>query len=104
MSSTTSIFPKNRYQDLSVTELVVKPVRQWLDSIAVGDRQAARLLCQLIPARCPFERDIQLWGHHLFHIPPMSKLNPVYEELVGLRFRSLWFLADVCGEDVTPYC
>ncbi|WP_333281761.1 MULTISPECIES: Mo-dependent nitrogenase C-terminal domain-containing protein [unclassified Microcoleus] len=43
-------------------------------------------------------------GHHLFHIPPMCKLNPLYEELVGLRFRSLSFLADVCGEDVTPYC
>ncbi|WP_293127893.1 Mo-dependent nitrogenase C-terminal domain-containing protein [Microcoleus sp. bin38.metabat.b11b12b14.051] len=104
MSSTTSIFPKNRYQDLSVTDLLVQPVRQWLDSIAVGDRQAARLLCQLIPAQCPFERDIQLWGHHLLLIPPMSKLNLVYKELVGLRFRSLWFLADVCGEDVTPYC
>jgi hypothetical protein len=25
----------------------------------------------------------------------------LYEELVGLRFRSLSFLADVCGEDVT---
>ncbi|WP_333466861.1 Mo-dependent nitrogenase C-terminal domain-containing protein [Microcoleus sp. herbarium12] len=48
-----------------------------------------------MPARCPFERDIQLWGHHLFHVPPMWKLNPVYDELVGLRFRLLWFLADV---------
>ncbi|WP_333254065.1 MULTISPECIES: Mo-dependent nitrogenase C-terminal domain-containing protein [unclassified Microcoleus] len=28
----------------------------------------------------------------------------MYEELVGLRFRLLSFLADVCGEDVTPYC
>ncbi|MEG4348749.1 Mo-dependent nitrogenase C-terminal domain-containing protein [Microcoleus sp. LAD1_D5] len=33
----------------------------------------------------------------------MCKLNPVSEELVGLRFRSLSFLVDVCGEDVTPY-
>lgn len=104
MNSNTSIFPKNRCQYLSFGEILVQPVRQWLDRIAVGDRQTARLLCQLIPARCPFERDIQLWGHHLFHIPPMCKLNPLYEELVGLRFRSLSFLADVCGEDVTSYC
>jgi Mo-dependent nitrogenase C-terminus len=34
----------------------------------------------------------------------MCKLNPVYEELVSLRFRAMSFLADVWGEDVTPYC
>ncbi len=104
MNSTTSIFPKNRCQYLTFGNHFVQPVRKWLDGIAVGDRQVARWLCQLIPAQCPFERDIKLCGHHLFHIPPMCKLNPVYEELVGLRFRSLSFLADVCGEDVTPYC
>ncbi|WP_333181027.1 MULTISPECIES: Mo-dependent nitrogenase C-terminal domain-containing protein [unclassified Microcoleus] len=45
------------------------------------------MVCQLILARCCWERDIQLWGHHLFYIPPMYKLNPVYEEFMGLRFR-----------------
>jgi Mo-dependent nitrogenase C-terminus len=104
MNWTTSILPENQRQDINFGDRLVQPVRQWLDSIAVGDRQIARWLCQVIPAQCPFERDIQLLGHHLFHIPPMCKLNPVYEELVGLRFRSLSFLADVCGEDVTPYC
>jgi Mo-dependent nitrogenase C-terminus len=104
MNSTTSILPKNLCPHLTFRDRLVQPVRQWLDSIVVGDRQIARWLCQVIPARCPFERDIQLLGHHLFHIPPMCKLNPVYEELVGLRFRALSFLADVCGEDVTPYC
>ncbi|MEG4117079.1 Mo-dependent nitrogenase C-terminal domain-containing protein [Microcoleus sp. N9_B4] len=104
MNLTTSIFPENQCQDLTFCDRLVQPVRQWLDNIAVGDPQVARFLCQLIPARCSFDRDMQLWGHHLFHIPPMCKLNPVYEELVGLRFRSLSFLADVCGEDVTPYC
>ncbi|MEG3839554.1 Mo-dependent nitrogenase C-terminal domain-containing protein [Microcoleus sp. herbarium14] len=96
--------PKNRCQYLGFGDRLVQPVRKWLDRIAAGSPQVARWLCQLIPARCPFERDIQLLGHHLFHIPPMCKLNPVYEELVGLRFRSLSFLADVCGEDVTRYC
>ncbi len=104
MNSTTSIFHKNQCQYLSFGDRLVQPVRQWLDRIAVRDPQVARWLCQLIPARCPFERDIELLGHHLFHIPPMCKLNPVYDELVGLRFRSLSFLADRCGEDVTRYC
>ncbi|MEG3924962.1 Mo-dependent nitrogenase C-terminal domain-containing protein [Microcoleus sp. D3_18a_C4] len=34
-------------------------------------------------------------GHHFFHIPPMCKLNPVYEELMGLSFRSLSFVGGV---------
>jgi Mo-dependent nitrogenase C-terminus len=41
---------------------------------------------------------------HKFHIPAMCKLNPAYEQLVELRFKALCFLADECGEDVTPYC
>ncbi|MBD1815183.1 Mo-dependent nitrogenase C-terminal domain-containing protein [Microcoleus vaginatus DQ-U2] len=59
-------------------------------------------MCQLILARCSCERDIPLWGHHLFYIPPMCKLNPVYEELVRLRFRSPSFFPNLYGEDVTP--
>jgi Mo-dependent nitrogenase C-terminus len=104
MNLTTSIFRENRYQNLTFRDRLVHPVRKWLDGIEVRDPQVARWLCQLIPARCPFERDIEVLGHHLFHIPPMCKLNPVYEELVSLRFRSMSFLADVWGEDVTPYC
>jgi hypothetical protein len=61
-------------------------------------------LCKLIPAQCPFERDVKFFGHTLFHIPPLCKLNPLYEEVVALRFRGLCYLADECGEDVTPYC
>ncbi|MEH1922571.1 Mo-dependent nitrogenase C-terminal domain-containing protein [Nostoc sp.] len=57
-----------------------------------------------IPAQCPFERDITLFGRKLLHIPPMCKLNPLYEEVVGLRFKALCYLADECGEDVTAYC
>jgi hypothetical protein len=34
----------------------------------------------------------------------MCKLNPFYEQVVGIRFRSLCYLADVCGEDITAYC
>jgi hypothetical protein len=34
----------------------------------------------------------------------MCKLNPFYEQLVGLRFKALCYLADVCGEDIAAYC
>lgn len=80
------------------------PLRRWLDSVEVHNPQLAHRLCQLIPSQCPFERDVVLFGRKLFHIPPMCKLNPLYEEVVGLRFRALCYLADECGEDVTRYC
>ena len=83
---------------------LLQPLRQWLDRVQVRSRKLAHSLCQLIPAQCPFERDVKLFGHTLFHIPPMCKLNPLYEEVVGLRFRALCYLADECGEDVTRYC
>jgi Mo-dependent nitrogenase C-terminus len=79
-------------------------VRHWLDAIEIHNPKVARFLCQIIPAQCPFERHIELFHHTVFHIPPLCKLNPLYEQLVGLRFRSLSYLADECGEDITPYC
>jgi hypothetical protein len=80
------------------------PVRQWLEEIEINNPKLAKLLCSAIPAACPFERNIQLFGRTLFHIPPLCKLNPFYEQLVGLRFRALSFLADECGEDVSASC
>ncbi|HLO48209.1 MAG TPA: Mo-dependent nitrogenase C-terminal domain-containing protein [Kamptonema sp.] len=104
MEISTSIFPESSQLHPTLKNKLLHPLRQWLDSIDVRDPQLAKMLCLLIPAQCPFERDICLWGHQLFHIPPLCKLNPVYDQLVWLRFRALSFLADVCGEDVTPYC
>ncbi|MBW4503125.1 Mo-dependent nitrogenase C-terminal domain-containing protein [Gloeocapsa sp. BRSZ] len=75
-----------------------------LDQIEIQNRKVARLLCQLIPAQCPFERDLILFGRIIAHIPPLCKLNPFYEEIMMLRFKALQFLADVCREDVTIYC
>ncbi|MFN6471551.1 MAG: Mo-dependent nitrogenase C-terminal domain-containing protein [Nostoc sp. SerVER01] len=83
---------------------ILQPLKQRVDSIQVRDRQLAHRLCKLIPSQCPFERDVKLFGKTLFHIPPMCKLNPLYEEVVGLRFRALCYLADECGEDVSQYC
>ncbi|MEH2072378.1 MAG: Mo-dependent nitrogenase C-terminal domain-containing protein [Nostoc sp.] len=83
---------------------ILQPLRQQVENIQVRDRQLAHRLCKLIPSQCPFERDVKLFGKTLFHIPPMCKLNPLYEEVVGLRFRALCYLADECGEDVSQYC
>ncbi|WP_159786116.1 Mo-dependent nitrogenase C-terminal domain-containing protein [Sodalinema gerasimenkoae] len=82
---------------------VLAPVRQWLDHVEVQDPKVARFLCRMIPANCPFERDIKLFGRKIVRIPAMCEINPLYEQLVGLRFRALSYLADKCGEDVSPY-
>ncbi|MBV8884169.1 MAG: Mo-dependent nitrogenase C-terminal domain-containing protein [Chroococcidiopsidaceae cyanobacterium CP_BM_RX_35] len=83
---------------------ILQPVRRWLNRIEVRDPKLARCLCRVIPAQCPFECKVKFFGHTIFHIPPLCQLNPLYEEVIGLRFRSLCYLADECGEDVTPYC
>jgi tellurite resistance protein len=82
----------------------LNPVRHWLDDLEMHDPRIARFLCRLIPPQCPFERDVKLFGRKVVHIPPLCKLNPLYEQLVGLRFRALSYLADDCKEDVSPYC
>ncbi|WP_017653277.1 Mo-dependent nitrogenase C-terminal domain-containing protein [Fortiea contorta] len=83
---------------------ILSPLRRQIDKIQVRDRQLAHRLCQMIPSQCPFERDLKLFGKLLFHIPPMCKLNPLYEELISLRFRAMCYLADECGEDISQYC
>ncbi len=81
----------------------LRPVRHWLDELEIQDPKVARFLCKMIPSQCPFERDVKLFGHKIVHIPPLCKLNPLYEQLVGLRFRALSYLADECKEDVSAY-
>jgi hypothetical protein len=83
---------------------LLSPVRHWLDRIEVKDVRFAHFLCKQIPSQCPFERRVQLKGRTLLYIPPLCKLNPVYDEVVALRFRALCYLADVCGEDISSYC
>jgi len=82
----------------------LRPLRQWLATLEIRQPQTARRLCRLIPAQCPFARELRLFGRTLLRIPPLCKLNPLYEDLMLLRFRALSYLADECGEDISPYC
>ncbi len=83
---------------------VLQPVRTWLDGMEMHDPRVARFVCKMIPPQCPFARDVKLFGRKIVHIPPLCKINPLYEQLVGLRFRALSYLADVRGEDISEYC
>jgi hypothetical protein len=97
-SHQTTVSPKQESWDL------LKPLRNWLDEIEISDRLVAHRICKLIPSQCPFARQIKLFGKTLLTIPPLCKLNPLYNELMMLRFRAISYLADQCGEDVSPYC
>jgi len=80
------------------------PIREWLNNLDIQNVALAHFICRMIPTQCPFERDISLFGRTILSIPPLCKLNPLYEEIIGLRFRALCYLADDCGEDVGCYC
>lgn len=81
----------------------LSPLRQWVLALQIKTPKRAHKVAQLIPAQCPFERDIFVFGHLVAHLPPLCKLNPLYDELVELRFRALCYLADECGEDISAY-
>ena len=76
---------------------VFNPLRQWLDQLDIHNPDVALFLYRAIPAQCPFARDIKVFGHTLIHIPPLCKFNPLYEQLMGLRFRAMCYLVDECG-------
>jgi hypothetical protein len=81
---------------------ILYPLRRLIDGTQIKNSRLAHLICQLIPCCCPFERDIQLF-RWTFHVPAFCKLNPLYDNFIGLRFRALSYLADICGEDVSKY-
>lgn len=95
----TSSFKISSFKTL-IQRLFSPAIRQ----IDISTPEKAHFICSVIPSHCPFERDVLLFGRKLFHIPALCKLNPLYDQCVELRFRALIFLADECGEDVTPYC
>jgi tellurite resistance protein len=99
-AESTSSIPLHSAQNIDM----LRPMRDWLDGLEIHDPSVAEFLCKMIPSQCPFERDIKLFGHKVVHIPPLCKLNPLYEQLVSLRFRALSYLADECGKDVSQYC
>ncbi len=97
--------PKQQKKRFSLPKIdLFAPLRQWLNHIEINDPRFAHSLCRWIPTQCPFARKIKLFGYTIINIPPLCKLNPFYEELMGLRFRAICYLADECGEDVSIYC
>lgn len=102
--SFTPLRPPAGLQCAVLQRIVLQPIQQWLDTVEVRNSTTAHRIAKFIPAQCPFERDVKFFGRTVAHIPPLCKLNPLYEQFVGLRFRALCYLADECGEDIQQYC
>lgn len=96
------VLPVNHRKPVCKLDILL-PVRQWLNDCKISNPEVARRICSLVPSQCPFERDIKLFGRTVAHIPPLCKLNPLFDEVVGLRYRALCYLADECGQDVSSY-
>lgn len=79
-------------------------IRHWLEAVEICHPTIARFVCRVVPARCPFARNIRFGDRVILSIPPLCKLNPFYDQIIEIRFKSLAYLADKCGEDVTLYC
>lgn len=69
-------------------------LRHHITQIEFKNPRTAQLVCKLIPPSCPFARTIKLFNRTLLVIPPLCHINPVYEELMELRFRALVFLSE----------
>ena len=80
------------------------PIRNGLNNFVIQYPVVAHIICATIPAKCPFAIEVRLFGHTVLRIPPLCKLNPLYNEFVALRFRALCYLADECSKDISSYC
>ncbi|MCW6034844.1 Mo-dependent nitrogenase C-terminal domain-containing protein [Spirulina subsalsa FACHB-351] len=92
LKTTQSSPSVNQPRELSVD--VLSPLRHWLNRFEIRNAAIAQSICRWIPDQCPFARKIVWQGRTLLVIPPLCKLNPLYDELIALRFRALCYLAD----------
>lgn len=57
---------------------------------AITMKAIAHILTK-IPSDCPFARDVRLGGF-TFHIPPLCKLNPFFNQLMAAKWWALQYL------------
>lgn len=55
-------------------------------------RNIVHYLAIKLPDSCPFNITINIGKLHLFTIPPLCKLNPLYEEVIEEKLRIKGYL------------
>ena len=48
-------------------------------------------LAKTLPDSCPFEREIKFNDKVILYIPPLCKLNPLYEEVIEQKLINLGY-------------
>ncbi len=71
--------------------MIVELIRSKIESIEIKDKETAEKIVKVVPQSCPFARKIQV-GTFKVTIPPLCKVNPMYDQLMELRFRALCYL------------
>ncbi len=71
---------------------MIRRLQRIVDEIKITSPLMAGMLCKIIPGSCPFERTLRFFAYTI-HVPSVCKLNPLYEQLVSLRFRASVYLA-----------
>ncbi|MBW4621684.1 MAG: nitrogenase [Cyanosarcina radialis HA8281-LM2] len=84
-------------------DIIITPLCQHLESVEINNYITARIVCQIIPASCPFKREIKLFDRTIVRIPALCQLNPFYEQIIGLRCKSLEYLTNKCSKPLTKY-
>jgi hypothetical protein len=74
---------------------LLESIERRIENISIDNSFIARLICRLIPDSCPFAREIRLFDRTIVRIPPLCKLNPLYDSLMNLRFQALTYLATI---------
>ncbi|MGB3496077.1 MAG: Mo-dependent nitrogenase C-terminal domain-containing protein, partial [Elainellaceae cyanobacterium] len=71
LNHTSSLQSENMHSSQGRSRFdLLSPLRNWIDTVEIRDRRTAHLISRLIPAQCPFERDIKVFGKVVAHIPP----------------------------------
>jgi len=83
--------------------LPINLIKKRIENLEINHKETAKKIVSLIPNQCPFAREIRFFNLLIIKIPPLCKLNPLYNDLMMLRFRALSFLCEV-GEDISHYC
>ena len=77
---------------LQVQDRWLSFLKTQIDRVQINSSAQAQWICKLLPSSCPFERNFTLFGHS-FHSPALCQLNPLFPQLMLLRYKALTYIA-----------
>lgn len=68
---------------------LISAFKEALNNFEFTNKDRAERFVKLIPNSCPFAREVKAFGKTIVNIPPLCKINPLYEEIMMLKFRTI---------------